>query len=68
MMAILPTPPLAPVTKTSFIFSPNKSSSLDFIAKAQSKDVNPAVPSIIAFLFEIVSGIFIKNSLFTFNN
>ena len=63
---MLPTPPVAPVTKTSFIFSPNNNSSRAFIAKEQSKAVKPAVPNIIAFLFVSFSGVLTKNSLLTF--
>ena len=66
MTAILPTPPVAPVTKTLLTFSPNNSSSLAFTAKAQSKEVNPAVPRIIAFLLDIDLGFFTNNSPFTF--
>ena len=65
---MLPTPPEAPVTKTSLTFSPNKSSSLALIAKEHSKAVKPAVPKIIASLDEISFGFFTKKSPFTFAN
>ena len=63
---MLPTPPVAPVTRTSVTFSPNSNSSLALIAKEQRSDVNPAVPKTIEFLFEIDFGTFIKYSLLTF--
>ena len=65
MTAMLPTPPVDPVTKTSLTFSPNSNSSLALTANAQSKAVKPEVPNIIACLVLIPSGFFIKKSFFT---
>ena len=64
--AILPTPPVAPVTKTSFTLVPNSSSSFAFTAKEQSNAVKPAVPSIIDFLLSRSLGILIKKFESTF--
>ena len=47
-------------------FSPNKISSLAFIANALIKDVNPAVPSIIACLLVKFFGFLTKKSPLTF--
>ena len=63
-----PTPPVAPVTKTSFTFSPSKSSSLALTANAQSSAVKPAVPIIILSFVDKFFGFFTKNSFLTFAN
>ena len=64
--AILPTPPDAPVTKTSFTFAPSNISSLALIANAAIKEVKPAVPKIIACLLVRSSGFLTKKSPLTF--
>ena len=64
--ATLPTPPVDPVTKTLFTFSPNKISSLAFIANALINEVKPAVPRIIDCLLVKFIGFFTKKSPLTF--